>query len=216
MAVDALTLPASSVNIPIIDDVERWKISGKAVLSSGEPVEGIMIAISSSSPDGEYVRTDTYTNADGIFSFYAPTKWAWRVSKVGIRCGSTLLDAQCHNRGYFELRPRNQGYAPQTVHVPQTNPIVFTYERATTTITGRVIDRQGRGVGGRRLEAVRSDGATVWEKSSASGQFELPASDGDWEVYVRRLNPWGEGPHVAVTITQGNAPAPITVRAFSP
>jgi hypothetical protein len=51
MAVDALTIPASSVNIPIIDDVERWKISGKAVLSSGEPVEGIAIAISSSSPD---------------------------------------------------------------------------------------------------------------------------------------------------------------------
>ena len=164
-------------------------IFGSVVDSDGLPIEGINIAVIQ-----EEKRVDVYSASDGSFSAELPTSTNpnWNVQIVGINCTSKIM-TNCVLTGYFEL------FQSTDVTVPLSEPITFIFEKATTTIKGKVP------VSGMRIFAIRSDGATSWGESLNDGTFELPASDGIWDVYVVDLNSNQEGEHVSLEINNGTS-----------
>jgi serine/threonine protein kinase len=183
------------------------EISGKVVDSLGVPIEGINIAVTQSGDD--YFRIDTYSTDDGTFHASLPrdSSGTWAVQIVGINCKSRIMDSSCNLSGYFDLHDM------EIIELPQKEPVVFVYEKATTVIRGTVIDRQGQPVSDIRIFADRSDGARSWTGSSDSGEFELPASDGSWEVYAFRFDPRAESEHIRVDITEDELPDSIVLIA---
>lgn len=162
-------------------------IYGSVVDSDGLPVEGINIAV-----EQQEKRVDVYSAADGSFSAELPksTSPNWNARIVGIDCTSKVM-TNCVLTGYFE--------SPQEIDVtvPLSEPVTFVFEKATTTIKGDVP------VGGMRIFAIRSDGASSWGTSLEDGAFELPASDGIWDVYALDINTDQEGKHVKLEIKNG-------------
>lgn len=164
-------------------------IFGSVIDSDGKPVDGINIAVTQGGQ-----RVDVYSAPDGSFSAELPasTNPNWRVEIVGINCTSRVM-SDCVLTGYFE--------SPQSmdVTVPLSAPVKFVFEKATTSITGKVP------ASGIRIFAIRNDGATSWGESSGDGTFALPASDGIWDVYAKDLISNQEGDHVSLEIANGNS-----------
>lgn len=177
-------------------------IKGRVIDSLDVPVNGINIAIIQDS-----YRTDAYSDSDGYFYADVPrtSNPIWNVQIVGILCSSRVMDPQnCVLKGYFQ---RNYN---ENVSVPQSQSLVFVFEKATTVISGTVVNAQGQPLSDIRVFAFRSDSAWSWGQSFSSGNFELPASDGSWDAYAVRFNPWTEGIHVGVIITDGvSSPSPV-------
>ena len=151
-------------------------------------------------------RIDTVSEADGHFYAYVPVNsyTSWRVSIVGVRCGSRIADANCYVSNYFAIKENTD------IVLPQLDPLEFIYQQATSYITGIVKDWQGTPAADIRVFAVRtSDGARAWGSSQNNGLFSLPAGDGTWEVYAALLSPMVEGKRVTVQITAGQPPEPI-------
>jgi hypothetical protein len=164
-------------------------IFGSVVDSNGLPIEGINIAVIQ-----EENRVDVYSATDGSFSAELPTSTNsnWTVEIVGINCTSKIM-ANCVLTGYFEL------FQSIDVTVPLSKPITFIFEKATTTIKGKAP------VSGLRIFAFRNDGANSWGESLNDGTFELPASDGIWDVYAVDLNSDQESEHVGLEIINGTS-----------
>jgi serine/threonine-protein kinase len=189
------------VELPADSDITR--IFGFVNDSLGKPIDGINVAIWQGSGDAEY-RQDAYSNSEGYFQADVPISEGpvWNVEAVGILCSSRIMDpADCSLNGYFE----SSDYA--SVAVPQSQPVFFVYEKANNVLRGNVPR------GNTRVIAERSDGATSWGTSSDSGNFELPISDGSWEVYSLKFDPRTEGQRIRVEVTGGNPPAPISLTA---
>ena len=164
-------------------------IFGSVVDSDGLPIEGINIAVIQ-----EEKRVDVYSATDGSFRTELPdsTNSNWNVEIVGINCTSKIM-TNCLLTGYFEL------FQSIDVTVPLSEPIILIFEKATTTIKGKVP------VSGIRIFAIRSDGANSWGESSNDGTFELPASDGLWDVYAVDLNSNQESEHIDLEIINGTS-----------
>lgn len=164
-------------------------IFGSVVDSDGLPIEGINIAVIQ-----EEKRVDVYSATDGSFSAELPrsTNSNWTLEIVGINCTSKIM-TNCVLTGYFEL------FQSVDVTVPLSEPVIFIFEKATTTIKGKVP------VSGIRIFAIRSDGANSWGESLNDGTFELPASDGVWDVYAVDLNSDQESEHVGLEIINGTS-----------
>lgn len=162
-------------------------IFGSVVDSDGLPIEGINIAVIQ-----EEKRVDVYSATDGSFSAELPksTNSNWTLEIVGINCTSKIM-SNCLLTGYFEL------FRSIDVTVPLSEPITFIFEKATTTIKGKV------SISGVRIFAIRSDGANSWGTSLIDGTFELPASDGMWNVYAVDLNSNQESEHIDLEIING-------------
>jgi len=162
-------------------------ILGSVVDSNGLPIEGINLAIVQ-----EEKRVDAYSAADGKFSAVLPasTNPNWKVEIVGINCTSKVM-VNCALTGYFEQ------FQSIDVTVPLPEPVTFIFEKATTTIKGKVF------LGGLRIFAIRSDGANSWGESFNDGSFELPASDGIWDVYAVDLNSGQESDHISLEVING-------------
>jgi 5-hydroxyisourate hydrolase-like protein (transthyretin family) len=174
----------------------------------GNPIEGISIALVPLNGNEAY-RIDTSSDAEGRFYAYVPVNsyTSWRVSIVGVRCGSRIADANCMVSNYFATKEQME------IVLPQLDPIEFVYQQATSYITGIVKTWQGDPAEDVRVFAVRtSDGARSWGSSQANGLFSLPAGDGVWEAYAALLSPYIEGEHVTITITAGQAPEQIELR----
>jgi hypothetical protein len=174
-------------------------IVGSVTGSDGKPIGAVDVAVI----QGQ-ARVDVNSGSDGTFSATIPrtSNPDWNVQVVGIGCTSGVMDCNSGNMvGYFEQTFN------VNVTVPQSQPIAFIFEKATTVIQGQVP------AGGLRIFAARSDGALSWGTSSSSGAFKLPAGDGSWEVYAVKFNPRAESSHVTVTIAGGGAPAPVTLAA---
>ncbi len=180
------TLLFSSCNNPT---QPTQSIFGSVVDSDGLPIEGINIAVIQ-----EEKRLDVYTAGDGSFSVELPrsTKSNWTLDIVGINCESKIM-TDCLLTGYFEL------FQSIDVTVPLSKPITFVFEKATTTIKGKVA------ASGIRIFAIRSDGATSWGESIYEGTFELPASDGIWDVFAVDLNSGQESEHISLEIINGTS-----------
>ncbi len=177
------------VKIGYSTSTPKADIFGNVVDSEGYPIEGINLAIN----QGDQ-RVDVYSGVNGSFSTYLPssTNPIWNVQVVGIKCSSRVMN-NCMLTGYFEL---TQG---MNVTLPLSKPITFIFEKATTMIKGKVP------ASGIRIFANRSDGASSWGQSLNDGTFELPASDGIWDVYAANLNPYQEGEHISLEIINGQS-----------
>ncbi|MFN8382931.1 MAG: carboxypeptidase-like regulatory domain-containing protein [Anaerolineales bacterium] len=165
----------------------KQSIFGSVVDSDGLPIEGINIAVIQKEN-----RVDAYSAADGSFSAELPTSTDpnWNVEIVGINCTSKVM-TNCVLTGYFE------SFQNTDVTVPLSKPVTFVFEKATTSIKGKAP------VSGLRIFAIRSDGANSWGESLNDGAFELPASDGKWDVYAIDLNSNQESEHVSLEINNG-------------
>lgn len=177
-------------------------IIGRVIDSLGVPVDGINLAMM----NGDF-RVDSYSDKNGDFTaeVIQGCNPIWNVQIVGISCSSRVMDpSTCLLKGYFE---RNYS---ENIAVPQSQPLIFTYEKATTVMNGTVIDLQGVPISDVRVFAFRSDNARSWGASLENGKFALPASDGSWDAYAVKFNPWTEGTHVNVNIVNGVAtPDPL-------
>lgn len=162
-------------------------IFGRVVDSDGLPIEGINIAVVQ-----EEKRVDAYSAANGSFSAELPmsTNPNWNAEIVGINCASKVM-TNCILTGYFEL------FHSISVTAPVSEPVIFIFEKATTTIKGEV------SVSGIRIFAIRSDGANSWGESFSDGAFELPASDGMWNVYAVDLISNQESEHIDLEVING-------------
>jgi len=175
-------------------------ISGKVIDSLNNPIDGINIAITQSAQ-----RVDVYSDINGDFQTSVPNTGnsIWNAQIVGIMCTSRIMDpTSCNLKGYFELKYY------MDVDASQSQPAVFIFEKATTVIKGKI------SVNGIRIFAIRSDGARSWISSSDTGDFELPASAGSWDVYAVSFTPsWKEGQHIKVEIIGTESPTSINLSA---
>jgi hypothetical protein len=114
----------------------------------------------------------------------------------------------CQLSGYFDSKHNNV-----TINVPQTEPVIFTYQRATAMLRGVVRDRTGQPVKNQRVDALRVDGGWSWGgNSDESGAFALPVAGGTWEVYTISFNPTrAEGKHITVQVIDGQDTEPIAL-----
>ena len=192
-------------NAPIEEVEDSFNVRGLVADQNGNPIEGISLALVPLNGN-EAFRIDTVSDAEGRFYAYVPVNsfTSWRVSIVGISCGSRLADANCNISNYFVNKEQ------MDIVLPQLDPIEFIYQQASSYITGVVKNWQGQPATDVRVFAVRtSDGARAWGNSQTNGMFSLPATDGVWEVYAILPVPYTEGRRVTVTITAGQTPQPI-------
>jgi len=170
-------------------------IQGKVVDSLDIPVEGILIYISQSG-----FRYDVHSDINGEFSVTFPKtdNPTWFVSAVGINCTSRVMDPEtCRLSGFFHVNTF------EVVTIPQSEPIIFVFEIATTVIKGNLVDNTGTPLSDKRIFGYRSDGAMSWGATLEDGTFEIPASDGTWNVYAVDFSTDDESNHVSVTIENG-------------
>lgn len=195
-------------NAPIEEVEDSFNVRGLVADQSGNPIEGISLALVPMNGNEAY-RIDAVSDSEGRFYAYVPVNsfTSWRVSVVGVRCGSRLADANCNVSNYFINKEQME------IVLPQLDPIEFIYQQASSYITGVVKDWQGQPATDVRVFAVRtSDGARAWGSSQANGLFSLPVTDGVWEVYAVLLVPYTEGRRVTITITAGQTPEQIELR----
>lgn len=194
--------------LPVAIFTNSLVISGRVVDSNGDPIDGIAIAVGQSFGD-QFLRTDALSGEDGIFRAYLPqdSSGLWLVEVVGVRCTSRIVDEECRLSGYFIVDDE------VPVALPQTVPIEFVYEIATTTISGTVLNAQGRAVVGMSVHASRADGAFSWGISGGEGEFQIAASEGTWQVFTVTFNPRTEGARIEVTVQAGQDPQPIELSA---
>ncbi len=199
----SFTVDINSAPIEEIED--SFNVKGMIADSNGQPIEGVSIALLPINGNQAF-RIDTVSGDDGHFYAYVPVNsyTSWRVSIVGVRCGSRIADANCYVSNYFAIKENTD------IVLPQLDPLEFVYQQATSYITGIVRDWQGTPAADIRVFAVRtSDGARAWGSSQSNGLFTLPAGDGAWEVYAALLSPTVEGKRVTVQINAGQPPEPI-------
>lgn len=201
-----LLLFTHDINGAPIEEIEdSFNIKGLVADTNSQPIEGVSIALIPLSGNQAY-RIETVSGPDGHFYAYVPVNsyTSWRVSIVGIRCGSRIADANCGVSNYFAIKES------MDLVLPQLDPLQFVYQQATTYITGTVRDWQGNPAADFRVFAERtSDGARAWDTTLEDGSFTLPAADGVWQVYAALLSPTIEGDRVSVQITAGQSPAPV-------
>jgi hypothetical protein len=205
-----LDLPVAIENIPIVTDFEALTVYGKVVDTAGYAIDGITLAISNPSVEVE-TRTDAHSNNDGEFYAYLPpdSVGLWQVSIVGINCQSVVMDENCRLWRFFERQ------VTQIIQLPLSGPVIFVYDRASTLIRGTVIDDQEQPVEGMRVFAIRTDGARSWSSTNEFCEFELPASDGQWDVFAVQFDPRVEGERVTLTIVSGSSPEALFIQAPS-
>lgn len=195
-------------NAPIEDIEDSFNVKGMVADQNANPIEGVSIALVPLNGNQAY-RIDTVSDSEGHFYAYVPVNsyTSWRISIVGVRCGSRIADANCKVSNYFATKEQME------IVLPQLDPIEFVYQQATSYITGIVKNWQGEPAADIRVFAERtSDGARAWGSSQGNGLFSLPAGDGVWEVYAALLSPIIEGERVTVQITAGQPPESIELR----
>ena len=198
-----LSFEGSLSDVPVIQEVEdSFVVTGNVSDSAGEPIEGITFAVLRIVGDAE-LRNDARSDQDGNFYAYIPTDilGTWRVEIVGLACDSRIMNSDCEVEGFFNVN------RTAFVELPQAEPLSFVYEIATTVITGLVRDEDEQLVSNIRVYAERLDGAISWRTTNRLGEFEVPAGDGTWEVYVVRLEE--ESEPVIIDIIGGQAPEPL-------
>ena len=93
---DVLGLPVTAVSGSII-------FEGRVVDASGEPVDGISVAVFRTGSDGNE-RGEGSSNSNGHFYLYLPDDAGsdWSAAIVGVDCKSRIMDAACSYNGRFE------------------------------------------------------------------------------------------------------------------
>jgi hypothetical protein len=180
--------------IPII-------VNGRVVDSDGKPISGIDIAVYQHDVD---IRGKT--GEDGTFSvsLSPESTGQWNINIVDIDCTSRIMDANCNISDYVGLK------TDESIILPQKQEVIFVYEKATTWISGKILDEKGQPIS-KRVRAERSDGADSWVNSSKTGDFKLPITPGTWEVFAVDYNPYRESKRMQINVEPNASPLPIII-----
>jgi uncharacterized protein YraI len=196
-------------NLPIVGDINELRLSGIVIDSQGVPVSGTTIEVYTRQPRTLLSLVDGA--ADGTFYCYVPTEGIWDVEINALNCGSHIFDSRCALDGYFPMYTRTQ------IHIPQTEELSFVIQKTPDVLTGTVVDEDGRPVTGVSVIAERGDGAYSFSGTSATGEFQIPCSDGLWEVFARNYSAHGtdllDGPHITVQCSADEPSLPIVITA---
>ena len=183
-------------------------ITGRVEDEFGEPIEGVLIAIITSTADDD-LRSDTVTDEMGSFTTYLPKNLTGilDIEVISPICGSTLMDENCQIGGHILLNDQIFISIPQ-----EQQEVIFVYETAAYTLTGTVVDNKSQPVVDVNITATRDDGAVSYSISREDGEFYLPISEGIWEIFTVKFDPRVEGDTTTVTIAD-SIPEPITLKA---
>ena len=186
-----LDLSALEAALPIASFPNQNTIYGTVLDTDGEPINAARIAAAIETEQGEQ-RAETTSTRDGYFAIYVPAGLTgpFNLEIVAINCGSriaeTLPDGSCAAVDHFPLDWR------QTVYLPQTQPIRFTYEEGISFLEGKVVYQDGNGASQILVRATRqSDGAQSEFVTPQGGEFRLPLGEGNWDVVAVRFMPDG-------------------------
>lgn len=177
--------------LPVVDINQKWIIQGKVTETDGAPVNGIRVAALSTTDAGEELRAEATTGESGEFTIYLPADQtgSFDVQIVAANCNSrisSIIEGECIVADYFPVDSRTD------VLLPQSQVVVFTYERGVTHLTGKVVYQDGYGASQVLVKATRlADGVESEWVTGVGGEFSLPLGLGIWEVVGIRFLPDG-------------------------
>ena len=187
MAAQFLDLTAMQAALPITAWPETQTIFGTVLDRNGNPINAARIVAVTETDLGE-LRSETTSTTEGQFYIYMPPglKGPFDLEIVALNCGSTititLADGSCGAVDYFPLAWR------ETVSLPQTEPVRFTYEKGAAFLEGKVVYQDGNGASQILVRAIRyADGAQSEFVTPQGGEFRLPLGIGYWEVVAVRF-----------------------------
>ncbi len=209
MSAAYLTLQGDIKQIPLAAVTEAQVVTGKIIDSSGEPIEGIQLALGQNYFAPEF-QIATISDENGEFFIFLPSQavGAANIQIIGINCQSKIVNSNCNLETHFIYNE----FVETTL--PSQHPILFLYEKATAKIEGVVTDADGKPVS-IRVDARRTDGARSFTVSDSLGKFSLPAGQGIWQVRTILYEPVREGEAVIVNITPSE-PSPESVTLAPP
>ena len=209
MATEFLALNGNVLGLPVIPFPNSLTVTGRVEDTDGNPIGDIAIAVFYRYDDQE-LRADVSSDAEGKFLVYLPQDLlgALIVQIVDRGCQSPVVDAGCNLSGYI------QGEDRTSITIPQQADIVFLYEPATLTLTGKVFDSNGTPMPGIEVSGIRDDRAKTFGITDSTGQFRMPIDSGLWGIYSFSYDPVGESQRVYVTVANTNpnnieVPAPF-------
>lgn len=200
-----LELDGDPAKLPESAFPDAQTIRGIVKTAEDEPLPGIVISI--------VLQTDTLdlsaevtSDAAGQFELYVPeiTTDPFHVQIRTFDCDSPVVNLNCLLDGYIILQDE------VFLFPAQGEGIEFVFEAAELTLSGNVVNSAGVAVNGGTVQATRDDGAVSYGRSDALGDFDLPISEGIWDVVVITYNPYEESDPVQVEVAD-EAPEPIEV-----
>ncbi|MEN8241969.1 MAG: SH3 domain-containing protein, partial [Chloroflexota bacterium] len=191
--------------IPIGVWPQEMTIYGSVTDENGVPINAVRVAAVYTQGDTE-IRADTPTNEIGEFAIYLPQRISgpFDVQITAVNCNSRisvlLEDGECEIQEYFPVVWRS------TEFIPMSQAVHFYYEKAATSLTGKISYADGWGYPGILIKATRlEDNIDSEAVSPSNGRFFIPLGFGTWEVVAIRFERDGTpffSQRVTYTITE--------------
>ena len=177
--------------LPILTWPEENTLRGHVADNQAEPVSGIRVAAEGQG-NLAGIRSEGVSDQDGNFYIYLPKEinGTFNVEIVAVNCTSNIADVQpdggCQADDHFTVNWQAEAA------IPQTSPVIFSYERAAAFLEGKVVYQDGNGASEVLVRATRiSDEVTSEKVTPVGGGFKLPLGIGTWEVVAVRFMPDG-------------------------
>ncbi|MEJ2758310.1 MAG: SH3 domain-containing protein, partial [Anaerolineales bacterium] len=173
--------------LPVAEMSPGNTLSGTVQDSDGNPIHDVRVAAIIATDEGE-LRDESTTNHQGQFQIYYPIGIgdSARLEIVAVNCNSNIaefVNQSCQVMDYFSTHWR------ETISLPQTEDLTFTYEKAITYLEGKVVYQDGNGASEILVRATRqSDGVQSEQVTPVGGAFRLPLGPGTWEVVAVRFH----------------------------
>ena len=160
------------ITITVDADRCRWRISGALSDPDDEPLAGIEVRA-----EGNDISSSVRTELDGSFTLITTEPGSYRVS---IDLGGCVVDWR--NTEHAEAEEQKS-----LVHVLDSDIVGINFrvlEDPCTRITGLLLDSNGNGIDGVRVNA-KMDGEHVRAPTDAGGRFHLTLSEpGEYWLYA--------------------------------
>lgn len=173
--------------LPVITWADTNTLHGTVSDNNDEPISGIRIAATSQS-NGDEIRAEAVSSLDGNFYIYLPPNISgtFNVEIVAVNCTSNIADVQpdggCIADDHIPVKWQ------ATTTIPQSSPVVFSYEQAAAYLEGQVVYQDGNGASEVLVRATRvSDGVTSERVTPMGGEFKLPLGIGEWDIVAVRF-----------------------------
>ncbi len=173
--------------LPIVEMSPQNTLSGVVQDLDGNPIHDVRVAAVLETEDGE-LRDESTTNHQGQFQIYYPIGIAdtANLEIVAVNCNSNIaeyVNESCQVVDYFPT------HWQETLSLPQTGALAFTYEKAVTYLEGKVVYQDGNGASEILVRATRqSDGVQSEQVTPVGGAFRLPLGLGTWDVVAVRFH----------------------------
>lgn len=172
--------------LPVVEMSPENTLSGTVQVADGTPIRDVRVAAIIETENGE-LRDESTTNHQGQFQIYYPIGIGTtaRLEIVAVNCNSNIaefVNNKCLAVDYFSTHWR------ETITLPETGELTFTYEKAITYLEGKVVYQDGNGASEILVRATRqSDGVQSEQVTPVGGAFRLPLGLGTWEVVAVRF-----------------------------